>query len=262
MSVCSKLPSTVMVHEICHIDYNSTYFLILEYTMELSITPEERVSLKALQDLSGLCQGLCNDYWSWPREREAHVTGKSRLMNAVLVAMKQHDLPAHKALAFVRDLTLQKEQELIDMRNKLLSAGNLSRDMRMFIDGHLWMVGGNDLWESTCRRYNKHLYFDLNATPPPRPQSVPQTSQTSLGARLRALGGKIRSWWRRRGFFRHNGWDYQISQASVGAKHIFKGVFDNGKPDTNLWPQIELINNSIWVLDFSTCWRKGPYISS
>lgn len=161
MLACCKLPKAMCL-QVCRTDLSSTFFLIAEYTMELDITPAERLSLKPLQDLSGLCQGLCNDYWSWPKERDAHVSGKSRLMNAVLIVMKQHKLPAHKALAFVRKLTLEKEQELINMRNELLAAGNVSKDMRMYIDAHLWMVGGNDLWEATCRRYNKHLYFDLD----------------------------------------------------------------------------------------------------
>jgi terpene synthase-like protein len=130
--------------------------------MELNITSAERQSTEAFRNLAYACIALSNDWWSWPKEMAVHIAGKSRLMNAIAIMIKQHNLPAYKARGLVKGLALEYEKKLMDMRSELFSVGTMSEDMRKYIDAVIWMVAGNAVWGSTCPRYNKDLYFRLS----------------------------------------------------------------------------------------------------
>ncbi|KJZ74710.1 hypothetical protein HIM_05827 [Hirsutella minnesotensis 3608] len=138
------------------------YSRFIEYGMELRISPEERESAVKFQQLAVASIALCNDWWSWPKEISAHIAGTSRLINGVYILMKQHNLPAHKARAMLKEWVLESERKLMRMRDVLLSGENVSLDMRKYVQAHMWVVSGHSLWESTCPRYHKYLYFTLS----------------------------------------------------------------------------------------------------
>jgi hypothetical protein len=133
---------------------------MMEYTMELTITDAEREDTKRLQQLAFKCVGVSNDLWSWPKEAQAYKKGK-RVMNAILLAMKTEGLTAHQAVIYVKKRVLRYQNELLAMRDEFVSAPSISDDMRKYVDGYLWIVSGNELWQSSCPRYHSHFYLDL-----------------------------------------------------------------------------------------------------
>ena len=80
-----------------------TYSRIFELMMELNITSAERQSAKALQDLAVSSISLCNDRCHGQKEAAAHINGKSRLLNAVFILMKQHNLPAYQSRGLLQN---------------------------------------------------------------------------------------------------------------------------------------------------------------
>lgn len=47
------------------------------------------------------------------------------------------------------------------MRDEFLSASVVFDDMRKYVNGYLWIVLGNELWQSTCPRYHPQLHVEL-----------------------------------------------------------------------------------------------------
>ncbi|KAH8430730.1 terpene synthase family protein [Aspergillus melleus] len=140
-----------------------TYPPMIEYTMNLNLGYNEKQAVEELQILSVICIGLSNDYWSWPKEAADHAAGRSRLMNAVAMVMKEKGLSSEKAWWYVKDLTISYEEKLVQCRDHFLANNDVSDDLRKYIDAHLWMVAGNDLWGSTCPRYHPYLHVSRDA---------------------------------------------------------------------------------------------------
>lgn len=82
-------------------------------------------------------------------------------MNAILVAMKTKSLTTHQAIILVKNRVIRFQQELLAMRDEFLSASVVSDDMRQYVNGYLWIVSCNELWQSTCPRYHPQLHFEL-----------------------------------------------------------------------------------------------------
>jgi hypothetical protein len=125
--------------------------------MELDISDIEREYIKPFLNVAGKCYLLTNDYWSWRKEYKAFREGKSRLMNSVSLLVRLDNPQEREALKVIKNLIIEYERELITMRGCLLSQSqqrDLTKDLKLHIDAHLWWLVGNNLWSSTCPRYN------------------------------------------------------------------------------------------------------------
>ncbi|BCS13148.1 hypothetical protein AKAW_10914 [Aspergillus luchuensis IFO 4308] len=128
------------------------------YHMQLDIKPEQMDSLKQVFFLMEKAIIFTNDYWSWPKEAANSRRGSKRVMNAVLVVMRELQIDdCEDARKIVKEKAIGYEKELLRLRNQLFSPEYqppLTSDMRSYVDAHLWMVSGNNLWSSTCPRYH------------------------------------------------------------------------------------------------------------
>jgi hypothetical protein len=127
--------------------------------MKLTLSPEERLATEPLRKAAVLCIALSNDWFSWPKEVAAWREGRARIMSAVAILMRQYNLPVTRARNLLREMIIEREHALLKMRDELLSRNNTSEDFKKFVTACIWMVGGNDVWESTCPRYNRYLDF-------------------------------------------------------------------------------------------------------
>lgn len=99
---------------------------------------------------------LTNDYFSYPKEKALHPLQDSpgALFNAVPILMAEHEISEDDALALVKQMVIEAEQEHGVLLEELEREGGLSRDLGLYINACRMATGGFHIWHASNPRYD------------------------------------------------------------------------------------------------------------
>lgn len=129
---------------------------MMRYVMELDITVDEVKLVEPINWHTCASAALTNDYWSWNKEVANNNQHSMRIMNGVTVLGKEKGVGIEEALRMLKELALVHERQAADLCAEFLeleSTHPRSNDFYKYVEAHLWFIGGNSYWSSTCRRY-------------------------------------------------------------------------------------------------------------
>jgi hypothetical protein len=119
--------------------------------MEIHLTDEESKAVAEFEWTLGGVLALTNDYFSWKKEK---LQSTDRIRNAVPILMKQYSLPQDAARILLKGMIIDEEEKAKRLRMKL-EEGEMSADMKRYVEALELYSGGNCYWSATCPRYNK-----------------------------------------------------------------------------------------------------------
>lgn len=119
--------------------------------MNIHLTDEEVELARAFEWTLGGILALTNDYFSWNKEK---LQFTDRVRNAVPVLMRQYSLPQEPARMLLKGAIVEEEERAKRLRLNLME-GDLSADMKRYMEALELYAGGNCYWSATCPRYNK-----------------------------------------------------------------------------------------------------------
>ncbi|KAF8816053.1 terpenoid synthase [Phlegmacium glaucopus] len=115
------------------------------WAMDIHITDEE------LEATLGGVLALTNDYFSWRKER---LQPTDRIRNAVPLLMRQYNLPQDAASILLKGIIIDEEEKVKRLRMKL-EEGDMSTELKRYVEALELYSGGNCYWSATCPRYNQ-----------------------------------------------------------------------------------------------------------
>ena len=129
----------------------------LPFTMDLHFDyPKYLDLIDGFYLAAGGSFALTNDYWSWPKELDASQKGGGRIVNAVMHFIEKTSCSADEALEKVKLLAVEYERKALEQRKLILVQNpDLPADVRRFMDGIIWVLGGASLWSAKCKRYHE-----------------------------------------------------------------------------------------------------------
>ncbi|GAB1310754.1 hypothetical protein MFIFM68171_00964 [Madurella fahalii] len=147
---------------------------VMIFAMGLNILDEEQELLSQLCRPAWVALGLTNDLYSlWKERKAAAEMGEAHVSNAVWVMMREHSISEDAA----NELCRQKIRENVavfaaNVRQTLAQTDELSRDVRIFVEGVQYIISGNLVWTLGAPRYNpgatynaRQLDWMANGTP-------------------------------------------------------------------------------------------------
>ena len=139
-------------------DFGSGPWLVMvRFGMGLHLTEQELESVERIVEAALKSAALTNDYWSWPKEKAGLDATKSRLMNGVSFAIKDHGFREAQARDHIKSLAIDAEQEYLRLTEKYVIANTDAKtDVHKYLLAVGFFAAGKSLWSSTCPRYNKH----------------------------------------------------------------------------------------------------------
>lgn len=157
---------------------------MVEFSMGVRLSAEDRELIKNVQEATEVALFLTNDYFSWDRELEySKKVGAGRLVNAIAVLMKQHNLQAAEAKEMTKNIILQNEAEYVRRRDELYkNYPLLPLYLRKWIEVWGVIIAGNHVWSSTAPRHN-----DWKSSP----ERVEKRVQDRLGNQVSTVGTSI-----------------------------------------------------------------------
>lgn len=138
--------------------------------MNIDLTDEEQQAVHEFEWTLGGVLALTNDYFSWRKEK---LQSTDRVRNAVPLLMRQYGLPQDTARILLKGIIIDEEEKAKRLRMKL-EVGDISSEMKRYIEALELYSGGNCYWSATCPRYNK-------------PQEENETKQIDVGFSFRNL---------------------------------------------------------------------------
>jgi hypothetical protein len=135
---------------------HSVYWAQIRYCMNLQLSESEMRSMEPLEFLAGTIAALTNDYYSWPCEcRDSWNDPNYRLLNAVVVLMKEHSTPVKQARELLKQKILDLEQEFVKLRDEFRNRSPPPSDnLLRYISAGGLTIAGNHFWSATCPRYD------------------------------------------------------------------------------------------------------------
>ncbi|KAF9459022.1 isoprenoid synthase domain-containing protein [Collybia nuda] len=133
---------------------NAGYRVCCHFTrwaMDIHLTDEESESVREFEWTLGGVLALTNDYFSWRKEK---LQSTDRIRNAVPVLMHQYGLSQEVARVLLKGFIVEEEEKAKNLRKKL-EEGEMSPDMKRYVEALELYAGGNCYWSATCPRYNK-----------------------------------------------------------------------------------------------------------
>lgn len=119
--------------------------------MDIHLTDEEVELVREFEWTLGGILALTNDYFSWNKEK---LQFTDRVRNAVRVLMRQYSLSQEPARMLLKGAIVEEEEKAKRLRLNLME-GDLSADMKRYMEALELYAGGNCYWSATCPRYNK-----------------------------------------------------------------------------------------------------------
>lgn len=128
-----------------------------------TLTPEEEAVLKEVTHPAAAAIALTNDCWSFDKEySECVAAGRAdKMLNAVGLCMKWHDIDVEEAKRMVKDIIYGYEAEhlrMVDAFRCKTSSAKLNR----ILDAYTYMISGAVLWSINCPRYHPDFRYDPN----------------------------------------------------------------------------------------------------
>lgn len=98
---------------------------------------------------------LINDYYSWPKELQAHLQleRSGYPANAVPILMHQHGLCEASALELLKIKIIDFQAQHLAEIEKLEQKGPLSPDMRIYFNALQLVTSGTEFWSMHASRY-------------------------------------------------------------------------------------------------------------
>lgn len=119
--------------------------------MDIHLTDEELETVHKFEWTLGGVLALTNDYFSWRKEK---LQTTDRIRNAVPLLMQQYGLPQEAARTLLKGIIIDEEEKAKRLRMKL-EEGEVSPELKRYIEALELYSGGNCYWSATCPRYNK-----------------------------------------------------------------------------------------------------------
>ncbi|KAF7362940.1 Geranylgeranyl pyrophosphate synthase [Mycena venus] len=120
----------------------------MQWTLNVYLTSDETELCSAFYTAAGRVMAITNDYFSWRMEkREA----TDRVRNAIPVVMKQYAMSESDATLFVKGVLVDAEQKTVRLGKALKGS---SENIRRYVEGMEYLLGGSGFWSATCPRYN------------------------------------------------------------------------------------------------------------
>ncbi|KAK7463130.1 hypothetical protein VKT23_007714 [Stygiomarasmius scandens] len=127
--------------------------LLLRWSMNIDLNDAEAKLnfLNEFEYITGAVGGLCNDYYSWNREKKQY-EDSDRIMNAIPVLMRQYSLSEVQAKSSLQNIIIKEANHLGELRNMMEEAG-ASESLKRYLSGLEHIAAGYMYWCSTCPRY-------------------------------------------------------------------------------------------------------------
>ena len=129
---------------------------MLQFSMGMEISEEEKESVKDIFDAATEGLLLANDYWSWEREYRSFKAGNTKkLVSSIEVLVRTRSLSIEEAQKVVKEMIINAENEYVRRRNEMYQLQpNISIKLRRWIETCGLAVSGNHYWCSACPRQN------------------------------------------------------------------------------------------------------------
>ncbi|KFX96691.1 hypothetical protein O988_05211 [Pseudogymnoascus sp. VKM F-3808] len=126
------------------------------HTMDMAPNAKERDAVYHIIKPLEVAMVLTNDYFSYPKEKALHPLQDppGALFNAVPILMVEHGISEDDALALVKQMVIEAEQEHGMLLEELEQEGGLSTDLRQFINACRMATGGFHIWHASNPRYD------------------------------------------------------------------------------------------------------------
>lgn len=121
------------------------------WAMDISLTDEEMKAVHEFEWTLGGVLALTNDYFSWRKEK---LQNTDRIRNAVPLLMRQYGLPQDAARIMLKGIIIDEEEKAKRLRMNL-EEGEMSTELKRYVEALEMYAGGNCYWSATCPRYNK-----------------------------------------------------------------------------------------------------------
>ncbi|KDR67279.1 hypothetical protein GALMADRAFT_147274 [Galerina marginata CBS 339.88] len=128
---------------------NAGYRVCCHFTrwaMDIHLTKEEQDAVHEFEWTLGGVLALTNDYFSWKKEK---FQATDRVRNAVPVLMRQYGLPQAVARTLLKGIIVDEEEKAKMLRMKL-EEGEISSELKRYLDALEIYAGGNCYWSATC----------------------------------------------------------------------------------------------------------------
>lgn len=119
--------------------------------MDIHLTDAEMETVREFEWTLGGVLALTNDYFSWKKEK---LQQTDRPRNAVYVLMRQYGLPQDMAHMLLKGFIIDEEEKAKRLRMKI-EEGEMSAELKRYVEALELYSGGNCYWSATCPRYNK-----------------------------------------------------------------------------------------------------------
>ncbi|KAJ7776604.1 isoprenoid synthase domain-containing protein, partial [Mycena maculata] len=120
----------------------------MQWTLNVYLTSDETELCSAFYMAGGRVMAITNDYFSWRMEKREET---DRVRNAIPVVMKQYAMSESDATLFVKGVLVDAEQKTARLGKALKGS---SENIRRYVEGMEYLLGGSGFWSATCPRYN------------------------------------------------------------------------------------------------------------
>lgn len=121
------------------------------WAMDIHLTDKELEVVHEFEWTLGGVLALTNDYFSWRKEK---LQNTDRIRNAVPLLMRQYNLPQDAARVLLKGIIIDEEEKAKRLRMKL-EEGEMSTELKRYVEALELYSGGNCYWSATCPRYNQ-----------------------------------------------------------------------------------------------------------
>jgi hypothetical protein len=122
---------------------------------DLEISETERNSIMPIYMFAYAHIALTNDYYSWGKELKQYVDhgNKKKLLNAVYILVKQHDIDIDEAKKLLKEEIVGQEKAYLEAKEQFIAQKSPSPAILGFFELLDLLVAGNMLWSAICPRY-------------------------------------------------------------------------------------------------------------
>lgn len=142
------------------------FFLSIARGISLSSTEKSSLEdiVRTLRDVAV----LINDYYSYDKEAALHRMRKNpgRAFNGVAVSMVQHSITKEEALAMLKGMILEAEQQHVTAFEEAQRENRLTEKLFRYVEGWRHFTSGNSLWHAASPRYASALLSTADGTVP------------------------------------------------------------------------------------------------
>jgi hypothetical protein len=140
---------------------NRFWYGVVTFGMGITIPEEEMEICQELTRPAWIAVGLQNDLYSWPKEKEAAERhGRTHVVNAIWVLMREHNLSVEDAEILCRKLIKDWVTEYVQIVRKNKDNQSISIDLCKYIEAMQYSISGNVAWSLACPRYHPTASFN------------------------------------------------------------------------------------------------------